>query len=194
MGSASQMRRVSTTWSAQFERIAVLKPVVRNFLLIAVLNLLLEHAVAVADAAAVGRISQGCQGIQEAGGKTAQTAVAQCRIRLLVLNHVQVKSQLIQSLPDFLLHAHIDDIIAQGAAHQEFHGEIIKSLGILPVHLLLGRNPVIHDHLVDGVAHSLEHLLGRCLLEGLAELALDILNNRFLKLCLAELRHIASCY
>ena len=49
--------------AADLEGVAVLQPLVRNLHLEAVLNFLLEHAVAVADSTAVGRVAQGCQRI-----------------------------------------------------------------------------------------------------------------------------------
>ena len=74
--------------TSDLKGIAVFQPVVRNLYLIAVFNLLLEHAVFIADAAAIGRISQGRQGIEEAGCQTAQTAVSKSCIRFLILNHI----------------------------------------------------------------------------------------------------------
>ena len=62
--------------TAQLERIAVRQPVVRHLHLITVPDFLLEHAVAITDSAAVSRIPQRRQGIQETCRQPAQTAVA----------------------------------------------------------------------------------------------------------------------
>ena len=80
--------------AAQLKRIAVLQPVVGNLHLIAVADLLLEHTVTVTDAAAVCRVAQSCKGIKEACRKTSQAAVTQCCVRLHVLDHIQIQSQL----------------------------------------------------------------------------------------------------
>ena len=74
--------------AADFKGVAVLQPVIRHLHLVSVLNLLLEHSVAVADAAAVGRIAQGRQRIQETCCQPSQAAVSKSRIRLLVLNYI----------------------------------------------------------------------------------------------------------
>ena len=58
-------------FSAELEGVSFLEPVIRNLHLIAVLDLLLEHSIAVADAAAVCRIIQCCEGIQEACGESS---------------------------------------------------------------------------------------------------------------------------
>ena len=74
--------------TAKFEGVAVLQPVVRLLHLVTILNLLLEHAIAVADAAAVSRVPQGCQRIQEAGSQTSQAAISKSRVRLLVFQKI----------------------------------------------------------------------------------------------------------
>ena len=67
----------------ELERVGMIQPVVRHFFLEAVLDLLLEHTVMVADTAAVSVIAACSQRIQEAGSETAETAVAESRIRLM---------------------------------------------------------------------------------------------------------------
>ena len=74
--------------AADLKGIAVLQPVIRHLHLIAIFNLLLKHTIAIANAAAIGRISQSCQRIEKAGGQAAQTAVSKGCIRLLILNGV----------------------------------------------------------------------------------------------------------
>ena len=80
---------------AQLKGIAVNQPVVRHLHLIAVPDLLLEHTVAVADPAAVRHVPQSRKGIQKACRKSSEAAVSQSRIRLLILDHVQIQSQLL---------------------------------------------------------------------------------------------------
>ena len=117
--------------TAQFEGVSVLQPVIRNLNLESVLDLLLEHTVMITDAASVSTVVQCRQRIQEAGCQTAETAVAQSRIRLLVLDHVQIQSQLLQSLFHLIVGGKVEKIVSQGAAHQELHGHVVYDLGIL---------------------------------------------------------------
>ncbi len=118
---AAEMNFLCILGSSELERISVLEPVVRNLDLISVADLLLEHAVAVADAAAVSRIVQRGEGIEEACGKSSETAVSKRRIRLLVLNLVHVKAKLFQSFADRLERLQVNHVIAECPAHQEFH-------------------------------------------------------------------------
>ena len=140
------------------EGVAVLQPVIRLLHLKTVLDLLLEESVLVTDAAAVGRIVQGGQGIQEAGCKPSQTAVAKGRIRLLVLQGVKVDVKLLQSLPDLLFLTEIDQIVAKGTALQKLHGQIVNDLCVLFLDLLVALDPVIDDPLLHHHGDSLEKL------------------------------------
>ena len=135
--------------SLYLEGISVLEPVVRGLYLEAVLDLLAEQTVAVSDAAAIGRIIEGGQGIQEAGRKSAQSSVSKGRIPLLILYKVEVNSQLIKSLPDLLIASEIDEVIAQGTSLKELHGKIVELLGVLLLYLLMGVDPVINDPFLD---------------------------------------------
>ena len=87
---AAELDDLRVLRTAELKGIAVHKPVVGNFFLISVLNFLLEHTIAVTDTAAVCRITQGCQRIQEASCQSSQTAISQSCIRLLILDYVQI--------------------------------------------------------------------------------------------------------
>ena len=150
--------------SAKLERIAVLKPVVRHFLLVAVNDLLLEHAVVITDAAAVSGVVEGCQRVKETCCQTAQTTVAQSRVGLLVLDGVHVEAELLEGFFDGGIGHQVDRVVAESTAHQELHGQIDQSLGILIVKRLLGAHPAVNDLVLEGQSGRLEHLLFRCFL------------------------------
>ena len=175
--------------AAQLKGIAVREPVVRHLHLVAVADLLLEHAVTVTDAAAVGRIAQGRQGIQEAGGKPSQSAVSQRGVRLLILNHIDVNAQLLQRLGDLVIGLQVDQVVAQSASHQEFHGQIINRLGIFFLIFLLRRHPVINDHILYRVSDRLKNLLVRRLFKGLAVERLDVVQDASLEKLLVKILH-----
>ena len=141
------------------ERIAVPEPIVRHLHLIPVHNFLPEHAVVIADAAAVCRVVQRRQRIEEAGGKAPEAAVAQRGIRLLVLDGIDVKAQLLQRLGDRLVCHQIDGVVAERAAHQELHGEIDDFLRILLPERLLRLHPAVDDLIAERHGRRLEHLL-----------------------------------
>ena len=148
--------------TAKLKRISVLQPVVRSFHLITVYNFLFEHTVAVPDAAAICRIIQRCKGIQEAGSKSSKAAVSKCRIRLLVLDGIDVKAKFIQCFSNRFIRLQIDQIVAEGSSHQKFHGKIVQGLRIFLLKLLLRPHPVIYDLVLQCIGGSLEHLLFGC--------------------------------
>ena len=50
----------SVLWTADLKWIAIFQPVIRNFYLITIFDLLFEHTITVTDTAAICRIAQGC--------------------------------------------------------------------------------------------------------------------------------------
>ena len=166
---AAEFHYLGILGPAQFKRIAVRQPVVRHLDLETVLNLLFEHTVTVADTAAVSRIPQCCQGIQETGCQTSQAAVAQSGIRLLILKHVDIHAQLLQNFLCALVSLQVDHVIAQGTSHQELHGHIVNHLWVFFVICLLGGHPVADHPVLYGIRCRLKNLLRRCLLQILAE-------------------------
>ena len=161
--------------------VAVLQPLVRDLDLVAVDDLLLEHAVMVADAAAVGRIAQRGQGIHEAGRQTAEAAVAEGRIRLLVLNVRQIISQLGKHLLHHVLLLQGQDRVAQRAAHQEFHGHVVELLDALFLIGPVRRDPVVDDRILYRIRQRLVDLLGRRVLDLLSVKILQIRDDQALQ-------------
>ena len=143
----------------QLEWIAVFQPVVRYFYLITVADLLFEHTVFITDTAAVCRISQCSQGIQEACCQTAKTAVSKRRISLLVLQKVQVQFHLIKSFLYLFVCSQVNQVISQRTSHQELHGHIVQNLRILLIHCFLGFQPVVNNNVFYCVADCLVNFL-----------------------------------
>ena len=77
--------------------------------------------------------------------------------KLLILQQIQVHSQLFQSFLHFRVSSHIDQIVAKRPSHQEFHGHIVDDLRVILLILLLCRDPVINDRLL--------HRIGNCLIQ-----------------------------
>ena len=68
----------------------MLQPIIRLLYLVAVFDLLFEHAVAITNAAAVGIIIQRGKRIQKTGCQSPQSSISQRRIRLLILYEIDV--------------------------------------------------------------------------------------------------------
>ena len=171
--------------SSQFKRVSVLEPVVRHFHLITVADLLLEHTVAITDTAAVRRVVQRCQGIEEAGCQSSQTAVSKRCIRFLILHHVDIYAKFIQCLCHLLVSLKIDHVIAKRTTHQKFHREVVHHFRILFLKFFLGSQPLVYHRILDRVGHRLKNLLIGRLLQRFAVKCLDVIKHTSLeKLCI----------
>ena len=171
----------------QLKRIAVFQPVIRYFYLITVADLLFEHTVFITDTAAVCRISQCSQGIQEACCQTAKTAVSKRRISLLVLQKVQVQSHFLESFLYLFICSQVDQVISKRTAHQELHGHIVQNFRILFVHCLLGFQPVINNNIFYCIADCLVNLLLGSLFQVLSVQHFYIFSHTVLKSFFFEL-------
>ena len=153
-------------FTADFKRIAILQPVIRNFLLVTVFNFLFEHTVFVTNTASICRISQRCQRIQEACSQTAQTAVTQSVVSFGIFNHIQIQSQFFQSRFYNFGSLQVDDVIAKCTAHQEFHGQVVYHFGILLIICFLGSHPLFNDCFFQCICNCIENLLLACIVNG----------------------------
>ena len=140
----------------QLERIAaVQQPAVRLLDLHPVFDALLEHAVVVTDAAAVRRVPQSRERIQEAGCQTAQAAVPERRIALLILDRVQIDAKFFKRFLHFFICSQCQQVVAQVSSCQEFHGHVVNDLRVLLLHGFLCLHPVVDDLILDDVADRL---------------------------------------
>ena len=168
------------------KRVAVCKPVIRTLYLITVANLLLEHSVLIADTATVCGISECSKRIEEASRKTAEAAVTERCIGLLILDCVEIKAELLKSLADFLVRFQIDHNITERAAHQKFHRKVVNGLRVLLLELLLAGCPAVYNIILYGKCHSMKDLLLRSILYRSAVESLQIVLYVFLKVFLVD--------
>ncbi len=138
------------------ERRAVGLPAVRLLPLEAVEDLLLEQAVFVIDTVAEARHPQSRQRFQEAGCQAAQTAVAQPGIALAVQHLIEADAESGQHLAAQLLHPQVRQVIAQRAAHQEFHREVVELLGIFMAVARFGLQHAVDNAVANGQRDRLQ--------------------------------------
>ena len=144
--------------ATKFERIAIFQPVIRYFYLISIFDLLFEHTVTITDTASICTVIQSCKRIKEACCKTSQTTVTKCRVRLLIFDHIEIKTKFIQSFFYFFVCSQVDQVVSKSTTHQKFHGHVINSFRILLFVCILCFQPVINDNVFYGVTYSLENL------------------------------------
>ena len=107
------------------------QPEFRQLGLPAVDDLLVEDAEFIAQGIAHAAVAVVCQTVEEAGGESAETAVAETRVRLLVIYFFKGGVVVRQTLRDHLFQIEIVEIVAEGASHEEFHAEIVNSLAVV---------------------------------------------------------------
>ena len=120
--------------SRKFPRVEV-KPVIRDFDLVSIFNLLLKDTVSVSQAVAPCCIVERGHRVEEASCESAETTIAESRIVLLLDNVFNSETQLTEALCSKLvqyvgllvlhtfccvLQTYVKHSIVQSSAHQEF--------------------------------------------------------------------------
>ena len=131
--------------------IAETEPLVGGFHLPAVANLLIEDAVLVANAIADGGNVERGEGIHEAGGETAESAVAQARLFFLLDERLEIEAQLAHGLLGFVVDAEVDEIVGEVRAGEELGGEVADDADVLGPVVEDGLNPALDQAVADGV-------------------------------------------
>ena len=115
----------------------------------------------VAQADAVAGEVQGSQRVQEAGGQTAQSAVAQTGLRFQLLQVGQGLSGGGQALPHVIVETQIDEVVGKKLADQKFSGDIVElppgdgphpACGLFPCQTKQGQIQLPVAGLADGLA------------------------------------------
>ena len=121
------------------------EPVVRALDLMAVADLLTEHAVFVTDAITAGGVTLGRQGVQKTGRQAPQAAVAQAGVVFPFVHILQHLAQAADGLAGLVLQIQVEHGVLQGPPGQELQGQIVDALGPLVAVALLGAQPVVHQ-------------------------------------------------
>lgn len=100
-------------------------PVVGRFPLLTCNEGLAEQTVSIIQPIADGRLAYGRHRIHIAGGQTAQAAVAQRRIHLVLQYIGKANLITVEHCLDGIVPAEIKQVIAGQTTQQELHGEII---------------------------------------------------------------------
>ena len=135
----------------EFPGIAVRQPVLGHFLLPAAADDLPEQAVVVADAVAVGGDGQRRHAVHEAGGETAEAAVAERGVRFDLAQGGEVDAELRERGGHRLDDADIRHRVEQHPADQEFEREIIDPLAVLFVDEVRAVDPAFDDDVAGRV-------------------------------------------
>ncbi len=147
------------------------EPVIGQFALPAVADLLLKDAVLVQDAVAGGHIAIGGKAVQVAGRQPPQAAVAKTGVGLAFVKVLQLYIIPLEGLLEHLHQPQVVKVVFEALAHQKLHGKVVDLLfapgvvfGVAPLALGAQKVPQ-HDGarlvelLVKGVFRLYGHLL-----------------------------------
>ncbi|MNO90389.1 hypothetical protein D3C76_818980 [compost metagenome] len=140
----------------EFPGIAEVQPGLGVLLLPAVADHLLEQAVLVADAVAVGGDVQGRHAFHEARRQPAEAAVAQRRVRLGQAHALQVHAQFGQRRAGDFQQAEVAQVVDQQAADEEFQRQVVDAFAPAAVDGAGGFLPVVDHVLARGQRQGLE--------------------------------------
>ncbi len=129
--------------------IAERQPVLRIFLLPAVLDDLAKQSVIVADAVAVGRDAETRHALHEAGGKPAESAVAERRIGFGGSQPIGIDAEVAERGACDFGETEVAQDVGQQPADEKFEGEIVDSLAALRLAGALGGKPAMNDTVAD---------------------------------------------
>mmetsp|Transcript_9957 Transcript_9957/g.31637 ORF Transcript_9957/g.31637 Transcript_9957/m.31637 type:complete len:620 (-) Transcript_9957:59-1918(-) len=135
------------------EAIRAGKPIVRHLHLPPVDDLLLKQAVVVPDAVAPEREVLGRARVQEARREAAEAPVAEGRVRLVVVELLELEAQLLHGLAVVLLDVQVGERVLQVAADQVLRGQVVTPLRVLLLEVGVG----VVEGLDQTVAHGQRH-------------------------------------
>jgi len=157
---ATKLDLVVHITTADLPRVATLKPVVRNFSLLAVDNVLLEHSKLIADTIAPGRIVQSGKRVEETGSKTTKTTRTKSCISLFVIEVLEVAAKGLESLGEVGGKTHVGNGIAEITTHKILNGKVVHALNAAVVEMLLGIVPELNHTVSDTVGGGLVESIG----------------------------------
>ncbi len=123
--------------------IRVIEPVIRALFLPAVANLLLKDAVLVAQSIAHRGQLHRRHRVEEAGGETTETAIAQSRVGLLVKDLPALTAVCAETRPHYGIEQEVHHIVAKRTADEKLDRDLIDALRILARIGLVGAQPAV---------------------------------------------------
>ena len=157
--AAAEVNQILDLGARKFPRITRAQPVVRRFHLLAVDDLLAEHAVLVANAVAEAGDAERRHRIEEAGCQTAKAAVAERRVRLHLDQRFHVDAEALERFAHRLIDAKRQQRIGERAADQEFHRQVIHALHVLLVLQARGLHPAGDQPVTYGKRRSVQPVM-----------------------------------
>ena len=153
---AAEANEIGAFRTRELPGIGVTEPIVGQLDLVAVSQLLPEHAVFVANAVADARQSEIGHGIKKAGGETTEATVAECGIDLLCVKIIERNAMPAESLGQCRFHAKCAQGVLEIARHEEFHGQVRHLFQAASAHQIVGLMPALNEISPDSQCSRME--------------------------------------
>src|SRR5262249_7292756 len=175
--SASESDGIRRGAIGELPWVAVGKPLFGPLLLPTSVKALLEQAVLVVDAVAIGGDSDSGHAVHEAGGEPSETAVAESRIGLDFPQTIEINAKFAQGCARHLDQLKVAECVEKQAADQKFDREIVDPLLAFALGAAFGLHPNIDDAIAYRERCGLIPIAVRCrclrLAQAVNELGLD---------------------
>jgi hypothetical protein len=148
--AAVQLDREEIVRPRDLPGVAVLEPGVGHLGLGTVDDALVEDAVLVADAVAVGRHAQRRERVEETGGEAAEAAVAEPGVPLRFAQIFERVAELAERLATGVDEAEVRHGVAERATHEELEREVVDALGVLLVVAVVRLDPIFDEAVAHG--------------------------------------------
>ena len=151
LGIAAELDFAGGVGGGDFPGVAELQPLVGVLDLPAVAEFLAEDAELVAQAVADGGHAEGGHGIHVAGGETAEAAVAETGLGLLVGERLEVDADGGERFAALLGEAEVEQVVHEVRAEEKLRREITDDADVALAVGLDGADPVVHDFVANDV-------------------------------------------
>jgi len=159
--TAVEVHRHAVLVAGQLPRGAVAQPRVTALDLPSAANLLVKDAELVANTVARAGVTLGRERVEKARGESAEAAVAEAGIELLLEQARQIDPVLLEHRLRHLVDAEVDQVVAQQSTEQELRGQVVGPLDALFVVGAGGSLPTLHQTVAHRVRERLEDVAHR---------------------------------
>mmetsp|Transcript_11096 Transcript_11096/g.18807 ORF Transcript_11096/g.18807 Transcript_11096/m.18807 type:complete len:209 (+) Transcript_11096:2189-2815(+) len=155
----------------------MLQPVVWALDLLSISDLLVEHSVRVTESITPsGHVKSG-QGVHETGSEASQSSVSKTSISFLVIDGLEVSTEVVHGLRERILQTKVDDGVLQRTSNEELEREVRDTLAILLTKVTLCLLPSLNQTITHTEGEGLELPNGRQVLATLRERVLDVVHK-----------------
>jgi len=177
---AVELDRLGVFGTHDFPRGTEAHPVVGQFDLVTVAELLAEQTELIVDAVADGGVIERGERIEKTGGETTETAVAEAHVVFLPAQLRHIEAEFLECFLGLLINASVVKAVGKKTAHEEFQGKIIDPTDILLIMDRLRGDHPLDDPFLNGLGSRQPPVALRGGVDIVGETEFQLMQNRFL--------------